>query len=214
MRLDFLKLPPRPALLMAKRVADAMDGATWRSLAWRAMTGRVESAKAQAELALACTIVLRQQTPGLLAITAALAAGQWIVYAIISGPFTLAWAVFLSLMVVARTAAGCLVVLAERRNRETLFGSVTIPLEALPLEAWRACWSSSGHRNPTAEKDIGLQVQLILLGAIAALRFGGAFFIVCGMVIAYCAVMIVRIGVARRELGGPFWRSPRRQADH
>ena len=214
MRLGFLKLPPRPALLMARRVADAMDRATWRSLAWRAMTGLVESERTQAELGLACTIVLRQQTPGLLAIAAVLAAGQWIVYAIISGPFTLGWAVFLSAMVVARTAAGCLVVLAERRNCESLFGSGTIRLEALPLEAWQACWSSSGHRNPTAEKDIGLHVQLIFLGAIAALRFGGAFFIVSGTVIAYCAVMIVRIGVARRALGGPFWRRPRRQAEH
>src|SRR5262245_53190224 len=120
MRLGFLKRPPRPAFSMAKRVAEAMEPATWQGLVRRAMTGRVEDTRPRAELALACTIVMRQQAPGLLAMTAVLAVGQWVVYAILSGPFTLAWAVFLSVMVVARIAAGCLVVSAERKNCEAL----------------------------------------------------------------------------------------------
>jgi hypothetical protein len=175
------------------------------------MLGRPERAKPEAELALACSIVLRRQMPPQFAIAVIAAASQWVIYSILPGIYGLFLATAASLAVLIGATGAVLVPRSERKNAMTVFGSEEIRDSSLPLESWLAYSSSCRKGSHLADRDAGPYISLVFLAAIIAARFGtpvAYFSLPLGAIFAFAAL---RIGWARQKTGTPFWRKPRRR---
>jgi hypothetical protein len=213
MRRDFSGRPSRAAFLMAKEVQRGLDHDIWRRLVVHAMLGRPEKAKPDAELALACSIILRRQTPQHFAIAVVAAASQWVIYSILPGIYGLILAIAASFAVLIQTAAAVLVPRSERKNAISIFRSEEIPDSSLPLESWLPYSSVCRKDSRLADSDAGLYISLVFLAAIIAARFGtpiAYFSLPLGAIFAFGAF---RIGWARQRIGTPFWRKPRRRTE-
>lgn len=211
MRRDFLGRPSPAAFLMAKEVQRGVDNDIWRGLVVHAMLGRPERTKPEAELALACSIVLRRQMPLQFAILLIAAASQWVIYSIRPGIYGLILATTTSLAVLIVATGAVLVPRSERRNARTVFQAEEIPESSLPLESWVAYSSASRTDSHLADRDAGSYISLVFLAAIIAARFGTPIAYISLPLGAIFAFGALRIGWARQRTGTPFWRKPRRR---
>jgi hypothetical protein len=195
---------------MAKEVQRGLDDDTWRRLVVHAMLGRPEKAKSDAELALACSVVLRRQIPVRIAIAVVAAASQWIIYSIFLGIYGLILAIAASLALLIQTVAAVFLPRSERENAIIVFCSEEIPEGSLPLESWLRYSSVCRKDSRLADSDPGPYISLVFVAAIIAARFGtpiAYFSLPLGAIFAFGAL---RIGWARQRIGTPFWRKPRR----
>jgi hypothetical protein len=198
---------------MAKEVRSGVDDDIWRGLVIHLMLGRPEKAKPEAELALACSIVLRREMPVQFAVAVIAAASQWVIYSILPGIYGLILASAASLAVLLAATGAVLVARAERRNAMTVFGSQEISESSLPLESWSGYSAAGRQDSDLADRDAGPYISLVFLAAIVAARFGTPIAYVSVPLCALFAFGAVRIGWARQKAGTPFWRKPRRRTE-